>query len=413
VIVLRDYQEQLAHEAKSILSTHGLVLLLMQVRTGKTLTALRTCELMRFKSVLFATKKAVITSVQSDYQKGEFDFRLHVTNYEQLEKLNAEFDCVIVDEFHSFGAFPVASQRTKTLRTLCESAAVIMLSGTPTPESFSQLFHPLWASHKGPWKSYKNFYSWAKHYVKVKLKYLYNRQINDYSQADIVKIESDIKPYCLYFTQSDAGFNVVTNDEVLTVPMPPVLSSAIRQLKKDKIITTSQGVVLGDTAVKLMSKVHQLSSGTVKTEEGNIIAIDNFKAKFIRDKFEGKKIAIFYKYIGERKHLESVFSARLVEAFNNGDATRVYISQIMSGREGINLSTADALIMYNIDFSALSYWQARERPQSKDRTDALTVYWVMSEDGIEQRIYNVVQQKKDFTVRHFSDFGTTATRPQN
>jgi hypothetical protein len=41
--------------------------------------------------------------------------------------------------------------------------------------------------------------------------------------------------------------------------------------------------------------------------------------------------------------------------------------QIVAGREGVNLSTADALVFYNIDFSATSYWQARARLQTKDR----------------------------------------------
>jgi len=79
----------------------------------------------------------------------------------------------------------------------------------------------------------------------------------------------------------------------------------------------------------------------------------------------------------------------------------VYISQIQSGREGINLSAADFLVMYNIDFSALSYWQARERMNDKLRTKPSVVVWVMSEDGIEQKIYNVVQNKKDYTLQHF------------
>ena len=86
--------------------------------------------------------------------------------------------------------------------------------------------------------------------------------------------------------------------------------------------------------------------------------------------------------------------------FNQADDL-VFISQIQSGREGINLSTADCLIMYNIDFSAVSYWQARARLQTKDRAAPAIVFWIFTDGGIEEKIYNVVQSKKDFTLNHY------------
>jgi len=79
----------------------------------------------------------------------------------------------------------------------------------------------------------------------------------------------------------------------------------------------------------------------------------------------------------------------------------MFLSQISSGREGINLSTAEALIMLNIDFSAVSYWQARARMQSKDREEPCKVIWLFSEGGIEERVYKMVKQKKDYTLSYF------------
>jgi hypothetical protein len=74
--------------------------------------------------------------------------------------------------------------------------------------------------------------------------------------------------------------------------------------------------------------------------------------------------------------------------------------QIVSGREGISLKQADALVYYNIDFSATSYWQSRDRMTTKDRTNS-KVYWIFSEGGIEKDIYKAVVKKKDYTVNHF------------
>ena len=74
--------------------------------------------------------------------------------------------------------------------------------------------------------------------------------------------------------------------------------------------------------------------------------------------------------------------------------------QIVSGREGISLKEADALVYYNIDFSATSYWQSRDRMTTKYRKNS-KVYWVFANDGIEKDIYKTVIKKKDYTVRHF------------
>jgi hypothetical protein len=58
--------------------------------------------------------------------------------------------------------------------------------------------------------------------------------------------------------------------------------------------------------------------------------------------------------------------------------------------------------MYNIDFSATSYWQVRARMQFKDRTTAANVVWLFSDLGIEEKVYKAVSAKKNFTVSYYN-----------
>jgi hypothetical protein len=74
--------------------------------------------------------------------------------------------------------------------------------------------------------------------------------------------------------------------------------------------------------------------------------------------------------------------------------------QIVSGREGISLKNADVLVYYNIDFSALSYWQSRDRLTTMERKTN-DIYWIFSDKGIELQIYKQVIAKKDYTLNHF------------
>ena len=54
---LRDYQIDIANQGLKIIQEKRIVYLAMQVRTGKTLTALKIAELFGAKNVLFLTKK--------------------------------------------------------------------------------------------------------------------------------------------------------------------------------------------------------------------------------------------------------------------------------------------------------------------------------------------------------------------
>lgn len=411
-MTLRDYQIEIAEKAVSILKEHQLCLLNMQPRTGKTLTALSiadryyyTIDSHPIRRVLFVTKKKAISSIQSDFIDSFFTWQLDIINYEQLKNVGRGYDFIIIDEYHSLGAFPIMSQRVKYLRKICAGVPVVMLSGTPTPESFAQMFHAIYSTDKGIWKQYHTFYKWAKDYVNVKQKFIYNRAINDYSDANIDKIQADLKDITISYTQVEAGFNNVCEDVILKVPMPASVRASIELINKHKIFTISSGgVVLGDTAVKRMGKIHQLCSGTVRDEDGKYYSFDDFKARFIKERFKENKIAIFYKYIAEREHLINVFGQVIEdpEEFNLCERNCVFISQVMSGREGVNLATADCLVMYNIDFSALSYLQSRERLQSKDRVMSSKVYWIMTDGGIEEKIYNTVKNKENYTLKHYN-----------
>jgi len=174
-----------------------------------------------------------------------------------------------------------------------------------------------------------------------------------------------------------------------------------KKLKLDRVIEGEEEVVLADTPVKLMTKLHQLYSGTVKFESGNYMVLDYSKAIYIKKHFANKKIAIFYKFKAELDALQIILHDNLttdIEEFKTTD--KKIALQIVSGREGISLKEAEHIVYYNIDFSATSYWQSRDRMTTKNRLKN-SVYWLFAKGGIEDDIYKAVTKKKDYTVKHF------------
>ena len=405
MIEFRDYQKNIISQGTEILKDKGFLYLAMEVRTGKTLTSLGIADQMDVEHVLFLTKKKAISSIVGDYDlMCPASFILFTINYESMHKLpqNIKWDIVIIDEAHSLGAIPKPNKRARDVKALIKKnkSKVILMSGTPTPESYSQMYHQVYGIPNNTFREYVSFYKFAKDYVDVRQRKINSMMINDYSRG-LETIVDKMNSYTIRFTQKEAGFENDIIEEVLEVDMSELTYSLTSKLKKDLVVEGNEDVILADTPVKLMMKLHQMYSGTVKFESGNSMILDLNKAQFIYDNFCVSKVGIFYKFKEELNALKTVYGDQLcteLDEFNSTDKTIAL--QIVSGREGISLRNAEFLVYYNIDFSATSYWQSRDRMTTKD-SKLSKVYWVFAKDGIEKEIYKSVVQKKDYTLKHF------------
>jgi superfamily II DNA or RNA helicase len=268
---LRDYQIRIAKDGHEILERKKIVCLFMEVRTGKSLTALEICKLSKANRVLFITKIKAFSSIKNDYNQFGYKFQLTVINRELLHKIETnDFDVVIIDEVHGYTSYPKPSKYAEDIKERFGDIPMIMLSGTPTPESYSQFYHLFWLSNYSPFKEYTNFYKWANEYVNIKLRHLGYAQVKDYSDARKKDFWHLIRHYILTFTQKEAGFTTNVNEMVLECEMKPITYKIIKKLHKDLVVTSTDGkLILGDTGVKLQQKTHQLFSGTIKFEDGS------------------------------------------------------------------------------------------------------------------------------------------------
>lgn len=402
-IEFRDYQVDIIRQGTQIVKDFGFVYLAMEVRTGKTLTSLGIASKLDVDKVLFLTKKKAMSSIQKDYDMLMPFYDLTVINYESLHKIEStNWDLIICDEAHSMGAFGKPSKRAVQVKDLINltKANVILLSGTPTPESYSQMYHQVYGIPKNPFREFKSFYRFCDKFVNVKTKMINSLVIKDYSDGLPTIVEA-MAPFTINYTQAEAGFVATTIEEIFEVELKESTYKLINKLKRDLVIEGKEEVILGDTPVKLMSKIHQLYSGTVKFESGKSMVIDTTKAEFIKEQWLGCQIGIFYKFKEELVALQQVFGDELTTDLDEFNSSFKNIAlQIVSGREGISLKKADYLVYYNIDFSATSYWQSKDRMTTKERLEN-QVFWIFAKGGIEQEIYKAVTKKKDYTLAHF------------
>ena len=406
MIQLREYQKEAADKLYWLLARKQFAYLMGEVRTGKTLTALSLIERLGIQRCLLVTKKKAIPSIEKDAKALGLQDKVLIINYERLPKFAWTFwQLLIVDEAHSIGAYPKPSGRWKNLRKMSYEK-VLLMSGTASPESYSQLYHQM-TLHRPVWAQYKNFYEWAKKgYVDIGEKYVGTGQtVNDYSNANKELILRDIDPYVVRMTQEDAGFETKIDEAVRYVEMNETTYRLAQEIIDDGIANfKDQTWILADTGAKRLSKLKQIYCGTVIPEEsGKGIIFDRSKAEYIKQRYGNHKLAIMYCYEAERKMLYETFpnATDSPEEFNaNKDA--VFIGQVRASREGVNLSSATYLVFLGVDFAALSYLQARDRASFLGRDTPPRIRYIFAANGIESRVYRTVRKKENFTISHYN-----------
>lgn len=402
MLQLRDYQIDLSYKGLDILKQLGIVYLVMSVRTGKTLTSLNIANLYGAKKVLFITKLKAISSIKSDYDALNPNYEIQIINNESLHKItDNDFSLVISDEHHRNSAFPKPCNSAKNIRERFGHLPHIYLSGTPAIESGSQWFHSFWTSKFSPFNGFKNFYDWSRTYTEPFTKHFGALQVKDYSKSKDGEILAIIEPYLVRFTQKDAGFTSEITEEVIHYPIDAKIKQMVKRLMADLVLEGKEETILGDTAAKLMSKVHQLENGTIIFESGNSMILDTSKAEYIKQYFEGKKIAIFYYFKKEWDLLKQVFGDNITDNLEEFNTTDKHIAlQQISGSEGISLKEADVLVYYNSGYSGRQYTQGRDRLTTINRS-ANHVYFFFDKDGLNAKIYKALKSKKRYNEKLF------------
>lgn len=401
---LRDYQVDCVRDGVAKLKEYRMVYLAMMMRTGKSITSLTISNICGYKNILFLTKKNAIDSVKHDSTLFSHNMNVTVSNYEQSSKFNRNnYDLIILDECNEkISAYPKMGKYAKIVKSLCKNKDIIFISATPTPESFSQIYHQLNMSDWSPFKEYKTFYKWAKDYVNVKQKLIGGFMTNDYSGAIEDKILKEIDHLFVRLTQKEANFSDDIKDVIHKVKMSDITKQMIESVRKDKLIKGNNSIYIADSASKEMQGVHQLGSGTLKIDDNISVTIDLSKVNYIKENFNNKKYAIFYNYKQERQMLIDNFDniTECDKEFNSSD-DKIYIGQIVAKRSGVSLKTADILIFLSTPFSSTSYFQGRSRHAHKDRTGGCDVHFLIADCGIDSYVYKTVTSKEKFTTSHY------------
>lgn len=400
-----------------ILNKFGVVYLCGEPRTGKTLTAMS----FSIPGTLVVTSKKAIEDIEKQAKAFGVQKNITVINYESLKKSHlVKCKAIILDEAHRIGKFPKPSKKITLIRKYgVGKKFYILLSGTPSPESYCQLFHQFHCINKGPWSHFVNFYKFARKYVNITESYIgIGRPKKNYKDMKSIAVKMFNK-YKVTMTQDQAGIKGKVKESFHTVQAPDNIKFMLSILMRKGMLTKKAGkktkvFVNCDTASKMSSAFHQLCGGSIIDIDREGHSLSDYKAQFIKKEFFGLKLAIFYQYKQEFEILKKVFPnwTSNAEEFRKSKK-KTWLSQFQSGREGVDLQTADALVGYSVPFSATSYFQFKARTQNIFKKEHSELHWIFSDLGIEQAIYNMIVNKKDFTTKHFEDYARRLSSNSN
>lgn len=207
------------------------------------------------------------------------------------------------------------------------------------------------------------------------------------------------------------GCQFLTTEEVFDLPqqlftkIPVTRTKDYDRFKKHKIIIKNDIAFVGDTALTNMLYQRVLCG-----------AFNDYKKQAFEDIISStsKRVIVFYNFNDELRTIEDVCvklnkplsivngSHKDLSMYEECDDSITAI-QYQAGAMGLNLQKANTIIYYTPTLSSELYEQSKKRIHRIGQTKTCFYYNLVVKGSIEEKIYKVLDQRKDFTERLFEN----------
>lgn len=408
MIIPREYQLDGADKAAEILQKNMLCFLVWEERTGKSLTALLTCEKFSFaKTVVIITTVNGKKGWEETIKQTKFGYRTIITNYHSANKiipqLGFEPYIVILDESHKYISglcHPITKkpETYKKILPICKAAPIIYLTATPNAQGTYQLYHQLNVSSYSPFSKYKNYKEFYDVYgtfqtlgVQPKFKYK-GFVMYDYKKLHDLHVIDKVKHLFVQLSRRDIGYDYEPVDVKHYIELDKQTKYTYNSLVNTKEFYFGKGLHLEcESRIKLTHSLYMLEGGVAKIRGENYILTNNEKVNYIKEKWgDTKDMVIMFNYVKEEEKLKKHFkNARILSASKYA--------------EGIDLYMYEHLIIYSQNFSSCGYTQRRARQCHKERKTPINVNFLLCKGAVSDGVYYcVAQNKSDFVDMYYN-----------
>jgi len=96
----------------------------------------------------------------------------------------------------------------------------------------------------------------------------------------------------------------------------------------------------------------------------------------------------------------------LIDKFNKDNKIPVFLLSTKAGGLGINLTSADTVIMHDLDFNPENDRQAEDRCHRIGQTKAVKVYKLVCRDSVDEDIFEMTERKTALSKAVFENDNT-------
>ena len=310
------------------------------------------------------------------------------------------FDCVVLDESHSFKS--ADSKRFKALKKVAHQINYItLLSGTPAPNGLLDLWSQQFLIDFGmtlgrTMTAYKQRFFDSDY-----MGYNYRPKLG--AHDDIQRL---ISPHWLSMMAEDYISLPERIDIVISIPLQPDVFKLYKQFEKDMYTALpDMEEIEALSAATLAGKMLQLANGSVYVDDKkNFSIIHEAKLDALQEIVEdnaGEPILVAYNYKHDLIRLKAKFpqavvldtGSATVERWNRGEIPML-LTHPQSASLGLNLAEGGCIaVWFGLTWSLESYLQWNARLHRQGQTRPVRIIHLVAEKTIDERVMSVIQNK--------------------
>ena len=292
----------------------------------------------------------------------------------------------------------IQNEQTKRFRFIkkLDYKSVVLLSGTPTGGRYERLWSQL---HLLGWKISKELF-WSQF-----IAYHYEDRegfplliIDGYKNVD--RLKAKMAAYGCIFLKTEDVFEL---PEQVFIDIKVARSKEYSIFRKDRLIEIdAQGekkALVGDSVLKEILYLRMLAGAfnmakyealedIFNSTDGRIIIFYNFKLEYDAIKSYSDKAGRPFAYVNG--------SGRDIGAYEDFDNSVVAV-QYQAGSMGLNLQKANVTVYFSPPLESIKYEQSKKRIHRIGQNDRCIYYRLITAGSIEERIYAVLAERKDYT----------------
>lgn len=318
-----------------------------------------------------------------------------------VENHKWDFDMVVIDESSGFKS--IKAKRFRALRKVLKHLnSIILLTGTPSPQSYMDLWSQLFLIDSGE-RLGKTITNYRQRFFTQAGFRGYGYKINVGSAE---KINDLIKDICITMKSEDY---IQLPDKIMLneyIEFTPELKIKYKEFVKESLLEfENDEVIEALSAATLTNKLLQFCNGAVYDSDKNTYEIHNLKIDALKDIIEdnpNENFLVAYNFKSDLVRLKKAFPKAVVLSRSGDELTewnrgniKILLAHPASAGHGLNAQYGgNCIVWFGLTWSLEHYLQFNARLHRQGQTKPVRIIHLIMKSGIDERIISALNNKE-------------------